>query len=76
MTRYDAYPEHPLAGVPQPVLDAVRSGLRQCSVREVPDDILVDPAELESIADAVLMQALPAINRVRRAGGSTGRGPA
>lgn len=51
-TEYDEYPEHPLAGVPQAVLDVARSVLDQAvDLGDVPDR-----SEAHPIADAVVMR--------------------
>jgi len=49
MTRYDAYPDHPLCGIPQMVLDVARATLHE-HARE----IRMDPEDVEPIADAIV----------------------
>lgn len=47
-TRYDDHPEHPLFGIPQEVLDAARTRVRECV------DALSDPEDADPIADSVV----------------------
>lgn len=51
MTEYDAYPDHPLCGVPQEVLDVARKPVRDAAERHDVDSDVADP-----IADAVVAQ--------------------
>lgn len=51
MTRYDEYPEHPLYGVPQDVLDAARSVLDGAAEWKDVMQSMVEP-----LADAVVMR--------------------
>lgn len=53
-TRYDAYPDHPLCGVPQEILDAAREVM--AGAAEWKD---VDPEMVEPLADAVVAALRP-----------------
>lgn len=50
-TRYDEFPNHPLAGVPQEVLDCAREVVRTVAVEDVHLATLAD-----SLADAVVAE--------------------
>jgi hypothetical protein len=56
VTDYAAYPDHPLNGVPQAVLDAARQ-VTADAVREKD----LDPDVADALADAVVMAVLPPI---------------
>lgn len=53
---YDAYPSHALHGVPDRVLDAGRSALR-----EVAEIIGVDVPDVDAVSDSIIMAALPSL---------------
>lgn len=52
------FPDHPLFGVPQEVLDAARGAM--ATAIEAKD---VDAEQAEMIADVVVIECLPAIRR-------------
>ena len=53
-SRYDAFPNHPLCGVPQEILDAARHVMSEAAASNDVDPDMVDP-----IADSVVMGLLP-----------------
>jgi len=53
MTDYSQYPAHPLAGIPQEVLDIARDYLQKCVIEGDLDN--PHPEIVESIADSVVL---------------------
>lgn len=57
MSVYDNYPNHPLCGIKQEILDAAREVMEGAVIWKDVDPDMADP-----IADAVVMALLPWIN--------------
>lgn len=61
MTRYDSYPDHPLHGVPQSILDIVRNEIR--TIRDN-GDIEITEDMIEPVSDAIVAKLVEA-DRIR-----------
>lgn len=68
MSRYDAFPDHPLCGVPDEILAAARQELSSAAVwGDVRDDMV------EPLADAVVMSLLPWLRYSKPVNSPSGR---
>jgi hypothetical protein len=56
VSDYDAYPDHPLNGVPQAVLEAARKVTAEAGRWKD-----LDPEVADALADAVVMAVLPSL---------------